>query len=206
MVLEKECDAPRLGFFGGSFDPPHIGHLQLAQMAIKNARLDKLIFCPAYHAPLRTSPPLFSSNHRLAMLHAICKTHKSMTVSSLEVDYGQVRYTYDTIHDIKKSFPNDRIFLILGADQFCKLSQWFKIELLAQIVHFLVFSRSQKMTPKPSLKNLNYTFMDNPLMDISSTEIRESIRAGNLPQNQLPEAAFSYLQTHTPNTILNQSL
>ena len=187
--------SPRLGFFGGTFDPPHNGHLQIAQIAIKQASLDKLLLCPAHYAPLRTEQSLFSPQHRLEMVSSICQNRPKMDVFDAEIKHGKRRYSFETIHEIKSQFSDFNIFFILGADQFSRLSEWKNVDLLAQSVHFLVFARHSRNPVIPSIDNLTFSFMDNDLINISSTDIRKHIHSQRLPVSLLPAEVSDYLST-----------
>ena len=130
---------PRIGFFGGSFDPIHNGHLCLATQAIEQAALDTLLLCPAYHAPLRSEKPFFKATDRLAMLERIALEHTRIEVFPHEILQGKVCFTRDTLLEVAKKFPGAEILLLLGADQFAKLPQWKFID---ELVTWSLFSFS----------------------------------------------------------------
>ena len=195
--------APRLGFLGGTFDPPHNGHLQIAQIAIKQASLDKLLLCPAHQTPLRTNKPLFSPKHRLAMITSICKNHPKIDVFDAEIKHGKKRFSFQTIQEIKSHFPDYEIFFILGADQFSRLPEWKNIRLLAKLVHFLVFARHSKCPSIPYVNNLNFSFMDNDLINISSTDIRKHIHSKQSLVSLVPSEVSKYLSTQNLFSLEN---
>lgn len=184
----------RVGFFGGTFDPPHLGHLALAKLAIEKAELDKLFLCPAYSAPLRTEPALFSAMDRLRMIEEICKLDQKMDVWDEEIKLERSQFTFDTIVEFKKHFPEHQIFLLLGADQFSRLDQWYKPQDLSKLVHYLVFARNAEEMPAPLLENMAVTFMENDLIDISSTDIRDKLRNQLFPDKLLPIVVANYLK------------
>ena len=184
----------RVGFFGGTFDPPHLGHLALAKLAIEKAELDKLFLCPAYSAPLRTEPALFSAMDRLRMIEEICKLDRKMDIWDKEIKLSRSQFTFDTIVEFKKHYPENQIFLLLGADQFSRLKQWYKPMELSQLVHFLVFARNEEEKPPPPLENMEVTFMENDLIHISSTDIRDKLRNQVFPDKLLPVEVANYLK------------
>ena len=184
----------RVGFFGGTFDPPHLGHLALAKLAIEKAELDKLFLCPAYSAPLRTEPALFSAMDRLRMIEEICKLDQKMDIWDEEVKIARSPFTFDTIVEFKKHFPDHQIFLLLGVDQFSRLDQWYKPQDLSKLVHYLVFARNAEEMPAPLLENMAVTFMENDLIDISSTDIRDKLRNQVFPDKLLPIEVANYLK------------
>lgn len=187
---------PRLGFFGGTFDPPHNGHLQIAKIAIEKAQLDKLLFCPAHQAPLRTEPAFFSALDRLSMVKKICQDHFHMEAYDAEIKHAKTRYSYETIEEVRSQFPDHELFFILGDDQFSRLSEWKKVDLLATLVHFLVFARQSSHLCKPGIQNLRFSFMDNSLIHLSSSEIRAQLRCNRLPGASIPREVASYIRNH----------
>jgi nicotinate-nucleotide adenylyltransferase len=189
-------DQPGIGFFGGSFDPPHQGHLQIAEQAIETANLEKLIFCPAFHAPMKDSPPMFSGKQRLAMLKAMCAKNPLMQITDIEIVHAKTRYTYETIFELRQNFPNHLIYLILGADQFVQLHLWKQIKDLAKMVTFLVFARDKDECALPKLSDIKVTFARNSLIDLSSTFIRHQLASGTLADDALPPEVVSYIKQH----------
>ena len=99
-------------------------------------------FCPAYHAPLREKQPLLPAALRFDMLKVIAAENDRMEVSSLELDKQKTCYTYNTVQEIQQQYPTSKIMLILGSDQFNRLSEWKFCKELANLCHFLVFSRT----------------------------------------------------------------
>jgi nicotinate-nucleotide adenylyltransferase len=183
----------RIGFFGGSFDPIHLGHLSLAKQAISMANLDTLLLCPAFHAPLRSEKPFFSPETRLKILEHIAKVTPNIEVCRLEIEKQKTCFTYNTITEIQSQFPESEIMLLLGADQFEHLTRWkYNLELV-QICQFLVFSRSKKEINPPNIPGLSYQLMQNDLLDYSSTEIRNRIKSGQNFKHMLPQAAHSFI-------------
>jgi nicotinate-nucleotide adenylyltransferase len=191
MPISQKSPPAKIGFFGGSFDPVHIGHLSIARQAIEGANLDLLIFCPAYHAPLRKKQPLLPARLRFDMLKVITAENDRMEVSSLELDKQKTCYTYHTVQEIQKQYPTSKIMLILGSDQFNRLSEWKFSKELAKLCHFLVFSRTTTHISSPLIPDLSYQHIKNNLINCSSTEIRNRIR-NNKPVDKM-----------IPNSILN---
>ena len=198
MLGSTFTSLPRIGFFGGSFDPIHNGHLCLATQAIEEAALETLLLCPAYHAPLRSQKPFFKAGDRLAMLERIALEHTRIEVFPHEILQGKVCFTRDTLLEVAKKFPGAEILLLLGADQFAKLPQWKFIDELVSMVTFLVFSRSSdKMTSLPPLPEMKFERLNNELIDLSSTTIRDKIRNGRSVRNDVPQPAYDYLEQYS---------
>ena len=191
----------RIGFFGGSFDPIHYGHLLIIEKSIQNFELDLLLLCPAYQAPLREQKPIFNPIQRLEMARLVAHSNEKLEVLDFEINQPKTSFTYETIQEVKKGYPNSKIFLAIGLDQFEKLSTWRWIKELSKEVHFIVFARGQITSPAPSISDIQYTFIQNPLIDISSTQIRKCIQKGESVAEWIPDVILSYLEK---NNLLRQ--
>ena len=194
MPISQKLPPSKIGFFGGSFDPVHIGHLSIARQAIEDANLDLLIFCPAYHAPLREKQPLLPAELRFDMLKVIAAENDRMEVSSLEIDKQKTCYTYNTVQEIQQQYPTSKIMLILGSDQFNRLSEWKFCKELANLCHFLVFSRTTTHIHSPLIPNLSYQHIKNDLIDCSSTEIRKRIQTNKPVNEMIPNSIHNIFQ------------
>ena len=197
MSTKKDSYLPKLGFFGGSFDPPHLGHLSLCRLALQQADLEFLLLCPAYHVSLRENPPLFSSLHRMEMAHLLCQEDERLKLCSLELDQKKTCFTYDTIKSVAKLY-------LITTSIFCletiSLNASMNGSLPVNLLRWCTFSvcRESSDLPSPPLPNMKMTFMKNPLINLSSSSIRSALDAGELPKNSLPANIEQY--------ILNQNL
>jgi nicotinate-nucleotide adenylyltransferase len=191
----------RIGFFGGSFDPIHNGHLFIIEKFIQNFELDLLLLCPAYQAPLREQKAIFNPTQRLEMARLIAHSNQKLEVFDFEINQPKMSFTYETIQEVKKGYPKSKIFLAIGLDQFEKLSTWRWIRELSKEVHFIVFARGQITAPAPSMSDIQYTFIQNPLIDISSTQIRKCLQKGESVAQWIPDVILSYLEK---NNLLRQ--
>lgn len=191
----------RIGFFGGSFDPIHNGHLFIIEKFIQNFELDLLLLCPAFQAPLRDQKAIFNPTQRLEMARLIAHSNQKLKVFDFEINQPKTSFTYETIQEVKKGYPKSKIFLAIGLDQFEKLSTWRWIRELSKEVHFIVFARGQITAPTPSILDLQYTFIQNPLIDISSSQIRKSLQKGESVAQWIPDVILSYLEK---NNLLRQ--
>jgi len=184
----------KIGFFGGTFDPIHIGHTAIAEMAIEVSGLDTLLICPAFQSPLRKNKNLFQTADRLSMINEFVKLNPRIEVFDYEINKPQPSFTYLTIERLKLIYPDAKFFLIIGDDQFVSLPKWKNIDQLSDAVHFLVFRRTLQTTPEAPIPNINYTLMENPLIDISSTSIRACLSAGISIREMVPQPVFNYLK------------
>lgn len=198
MSTPTTLPPPRIGFFGGSFDPIHIGHISLAQQAIQLARLDTLLLCPAYHAPLRIEKPYFSTKTRLRILEKIAQETPCVEVCKLEIEKQKTCYTYETIKEVQLQYPHSTILLLLGADQFNRLNEWKFHNELAEHCQFLVFSRDVQGVTPPPIPQLSYQLLKNDLIDCSSTEIRKRLQSGKSVNHLIPVAAQPFINQN-PN-------
>ena len=191
----------RIGFFGGSFDPIHNGHLFIIEKFIQNFELDLLLLCPAYQAPLREQKAIFNPTQRLEMARLIAHSNQKLEVFDFEINQPKMSFTYETIQETKKGNPKSKIFLAIGLDQFEKLSTWRWIRELSKEVHFIVFARGQITAAAPSISDIQYTFIQNPLIDICSTQNRECRKKGEFVAQWIPYVSLYYLEK---NNLLRQ--
>ena len=175
----------------------------MAESILERASLDLLLLCPAHHAPLRDRPPLFTAHHRLGMVTAMCKKIPHAHAWDYEVNQGKVGYTVDTIREVQKKFSPEKIFLILGSDQFAQLHRWKNIDQLAKLVKFLVFARRPHPIETPAIPHLLWEEVQNPLWEASSTSIRKSIEMNDPFSNDLTEEVLQYLKDFSllPNSL-----
>lgn len=188
----------RIGLFGGSFDPIHWGHLLHAQDALELAGLDRIALMPAAQAPLKiTGPTAANAQQRLEMLNLAIGGREEFMVLADEIDRGGVSYTIDTIRRLKQRWPNDELFLIIGADQVEQLCQWREIEHLSQLVSFICLRRPgyQEVTP-PGIDSSSLRWISGRHLDISSTEIRDRARSGLPLDFFLPPAVASFIRNN----------
>ncbi|MBD5423111.1 MAG: nicotinate-nucleotide adenylyltransferase [Mycoplasma sp.] len=156
----------RIGLFGGSFNPIHKGHLAIANSAIKNLNLDKLIFIPCQKNPFKKDINYVSGKHRLNMINLVLE--EKMEVSSFEIDRKGISYTIDTVKYFKNKYKNDELFLIIGSDNLTKLSKWKDIDIIAELVKISVFKREKNIN-KTNIKKYNCILINNDLYLESSS-------------------------------------
>ena len=197
MATSVDSTPIKIGFFGGSFDPFHRGHLEMALRAIKLEKFDRILLCPAHHAPLRKQKPLFSADDRLAMVQSICKIHPGLFPYSYEIDQERTCFTHETITKVQETFPGSSLYVLLGTDQFQQLEEWRHITELSKFVNFLVLARGTYNLSAPKVPGLNFSLMNNPIIDLSSTKIRDRFLAGKSVREFLPAPIHTYLNSHS---------
>jgi nicotinate-nucleotide adenylyltransferase len=196
----------RLGLFGGSFDPVHFGHLILAEFCRENARLDQILFVPAAMPPHKQGLALSPDADRLAMLNLAVAGHESFVVSRLEVDRGGVSYTVETLNAAAHERPDAELFLLMGADMLADLPNWREPAEILRLATPLVVRRAGQsdpdfaclapFLPPKRLSELRRQVVPMPLIEISSSDLRRRVAAGQSIRFQTPRAVEEYIRTH----------
>ena len=179
----------RIGLFGGSFDPVHLGHLLVAQAACEELDLNRMFFIPAAQSPFKPDQHPTSGELRLQMLRLALAGKADYELDAQELQRGGVSYTIDTVRDYARRFPGAELFYLIGADHVAKLPRWREAAELAQRVEFAVIPRPGEVVaafPPPFRGRLLAGF---PL-SVSSSVIRGRARAG-LPLEPLVPAAVA---------------
>lgn len=183
----------RIGFFGGSFDPPHRGHLAMARAAADACALDRVLLAPVGLQPLKPDGPTADFADRLAMVELLCWHDARLEVSALDAprSNGQPNYTVDTLRRLRaETAPDDLIFVLIGADSLRELPRWRAHGELLHLAEWIAISRPgldvarlvAEVVPAASRKRIHVlTTVDEP---VSATEIRARLRDG-LPCDDL---------------------
>lgn len=167
----------RVGIFGGSFDPVHLGHLLVAQAAREEMGLDRLIFVPANRSPFKQANDPASVSLRMRMLRLALTGLSWCTLSEVEVERGGVSYTVDTVRHLASQLTASRLFLLIGEDNLSGLSDWKDAHLLKQMVEFLVIPRPRGGRPSV-LEGITLHELKGWPLDLSSSVIRQRVRDG----------------------------
>ena len=173
----------KLGIYGGSFDPVHLGHLLVAQAAIEELGLDKLYFIPAAQSPFKPGKQPAPAAIRLQLLRLALAGKTNCEIDEQEIRRGGISYTVETLRDYSKKFPGAQLFYLIGADNAAKLNEWREPAELAQLTEFVVLPRpggAAAVFPPPFRGR---TLAGFPL-GVSSSQIRARVRAG-LPVDSL---------------------
>jgi len=168
--------------FGGSFDPPHIGHLEVIQQAITSLNIDELIVVPAFLNPFKSNS-FAPADLRLKWLKSMTKDINKVKVSSFEVDKNRAVASIETIKHFKQN--NEEIFLIIGADNLASLSKWQDYETLDKMVKWVVAARDGISIPS-KYKTLEVN------KDISATQLRQQVQEAYIDKNIANEVIDYY--------------
>ena len=185
---------PRLGVVGGTFDPIHNGHLLLARSVSEAMSLDRVLFIPAANPPHKDHrTDIASSTCRWTMVELALEGIADFEASRDELDRPGRSYTVDTLRQLHLRHPEAEIFLIIGGDNTHDLSTWHEPESILELCTVVAGSRSVSLTHDADpIANKVYT-VDTPVIDISSTQIRQRLRAGLPVHSMMPEKVAAYI-------------
>lgn len=187
-----------IGFYGGTFDPIHFGHINLAMQLLEIHKLDEVLFCPAYCSPLKTAaPPHANSIHRLEMARLALKDIAHFLLTSYEVDKNNPSYTIDTLRMLKGEGGGDVKFrLLLSEEAALQFDQWKEFQELIRLAPPLIGTRSSHSLKGSLAGNLRPGFTATKIFDISSTEIRARLKKGLYCGHLVPAKALEYIQAN----------
>jgi nicotinate-nucleotide adenylyltransferase len=182
----------RLGLFGGTFDPVHVGHLLIAWEAQRQMRLDQVIFIPCRQSPHKNARTFATGRQRYAMLKASLKEHAWARVSDHEITKTTPSYSIDTVDYFQNLNPEAGLFWILGSDQWATLPKWHRADELRKKALFIVFPRPDR--PKPMRHWIKHDLKVR--IDVSATQVRALCARGHCPSWLLPDAAFRSIKKY----------
>ena len=182
----------RIGFFGGTFNPIHMGHLAIAQMAQETFKLDKVIFIPSHQPPHKNIAPLAPAKDRYKMVRLAVAGNNNFEVTDVETLRVGKSYTIDTLRYFRKIYSaKAKLFFIIGGDSFSTLPKWKNIDEILKLVTFIVVNRPGFHASNKNIKHLTVT---KPGIDISSSYLRSRIESGKSVRYLVPEAIFHYIE------------
>ena len=200
----------RIGVFGGSFDPVHIGHLLAAECCLEQASLDRVLFVPAAVPPHKQHRLLASVQHRLEMLALSVGGHDAFSVSSMEVDRGGVSYTVDTLERLAAEHPGDDLRLILGPDSLANLPTWRAPQRILELAEIVAIEREtldaigspaclaalEPLLGEERLAQVIDARVRLPAIGIRSSDLRAAVAAGKSIRYRTPRAVERYIVAH----------
>ncbi len=202
-----------LGIFGGSFDPPHFGHIKSALELIERFSFGQIRLIPSQLSPLKDNVHA-SANHRWQMVNLVCSGHEKLLADNRELKRQAPSYTIDTLLELREEFGEQQsMVLIIGIDAFVSFCKWYRYEEILSLCHILLMQRPSYSMPKSGCEaefyNLNNTqdfkiLMNSPhgkiflsdleKIDVSSTIIRDMISADKQPKYLLPGNVWNYIR------------
>ncbi|WP_042145830.1 MULTISPECIES: nicotinate-nucleotide adenylyltransferase [unclassified Pseudoalteromonas] len=201
-----------IGIFGGTFDPIHLGHLNIAQQCVKQLQLDKLFFMPCA-TPAHKSLSNISAEHRAHMVNLAIKDNNLFALDDRELKRTGASYSVLSLRELKQEFPDQSILFLIGMDSLNTLSSWYHWQEITQLCHLVICKRPGQ-TFSPSQETLDYLnqattahqsdlkeiksgkafFLDTPEFNIASTQIRNNLNETNSINQLLPKAVLSYIK------------
>ena len=191
---------PRIGIFGGAFDPPHIAHIALVQQAIGQLALDQLRVVPTGEA-WHKARPLSAAHHRLAMASLAFADLPKVVVDDRETRRAGPSYTIDTLREIKAQNPSAELFLVIGADQARKLTTWHLWQELVQAATICVAERDNSIESgaaflAPEALKSRFVALKMPLNPLSATAVRAQAAVGQVVSTLVGESVARYIAQH----------
>ena len=186
----------KFGLFGGSFDPVHSAHVALAQVALSQLQLDAVRWVPAGQ-PWQKTRELASPAHRAAMVQLAIADEPRFALERCELNRVGPSFTLDTVRELQAAEPDAQWFLIIGQDQYVGLHTWRDWKALLQLVTLAVAMRpGVPAQANPEVQRVGHQPVALPMMDISSTEIRERVASGQGIDRLVPAAVARYIDRH----------
>jgi nicotinate-nucleotide adenylyltransferase len=182
----------KIGLFFGSFNPIHVGHLLIANYMVEFTELDKLWFVVTPHNPLKTKNTLLHDRQRLEMVRLAIENNYKYSVSDIEFNLEKPSYTVKTLAYLSEKYPQHQFYLIIGSDNLQTFNKWKSYESILGNYKLLVY-------PRPGYDGGNFKdhpsviFTEAPVVEISSTFIRDAVKAGKNVEFFMPEASFKYM-------------
>ena len=190
----------KIGLFGGSFNPPHLGHLHLAEVLQQTLMLDKVLLIPAKKPPHKSDKAYAPAEDRLKMCQIMAETHDWLHTSDFELRQEQVSYTYYTAKYFKETYPDDKFFLLVGSDMLTSFTEWFRWQEILQMVSLACIAREQNEYENivPCAEKLRQTgeiyLVNAEIFTVSSTKIRDMLRKNQNCSCYLPEKIVKYIK------------
>jgi nicotinate-nucleotide adenylyltransferase len=181
-----------VGILGGSFDPPHVGHLAMARAAKDTLGLDKVLLMPAPRPPHKEAEDLSSWEDRLKMVELACDGVDGVEVSRHELKTLGSSYTADMLQKYRE-LSHDELYFIMGADSLRDLPGWHNPEKIVEMVTLVVFPRDDVVPVLEVQGDASVVVFETPSIDVSSSDIRKNCRQGVSVESKVPGAVLEYI-------------
>lgn len=183
-----------IGLFFGSFNPIHIGHLIIANYMANHTDLDEVWLVVSPHNPLKKKDSLVNMYDRLEMVNLAIENAENIRSSTIEFSLPQPSYTIDTLTHLREQHPEKRFVLIMGSDNLSTFHKWKNYELLLRDYHIYVYPRpgfqNEQLKEHPAI-----TVTDTPLMELSATFVRNSVRMGKSIRYFVPDTVVDFIES-----------
>jgi len=190
----------RIALYGGTFDPVHSGHVEIARKVLELFEIEKVLFIPAQVAPHKVGRPVTEPIHRYAMLALATQNDPRLSISTFELDAPDRRYTVDTVEHFRGKFAGSaELFFIMGADSWSEITTWREWErLLTMINHIVVTRPGHEVDQTLPVPGATVLFTDAVMKDVSATSIRRLAAAGRFAElaQLVPEPVAEYIRKY----------
>lgn len=195
----------KIGIMGGTFNPIHLGHIMLAKAGYQQFQLDKVLVIPNKLPAYKDTDELLDSKHRSRMVQIAIQDYPYMEFSDMELRRTGATYTIDTLRELSGLYPNDQFYFILGGDSLVHLREWREYQEILKLAVILCAKRNgadmvtldtMRMELLQEVKDSRILFLDTPMMDISSTDIRDNIQEKDVISQWLPDGVYQYIEKH----------
>lgn len=181
----------RLGIFGGTFNPIHLGHLLLAETAREALALDRVVFIPAHQPPHKRAEQLLPGQARLTMVQLALQHHPNFVASDVELQRSGPSYSIDTVRILHEQLPQAKLFLLVGEDMLAvRWAQWSEVKRLCTV------AVAHRPGSKKARREAGLKWLSMPLLEISSSDIRARVKAGRSIRYLVPHAVERYIAEH----------
>ena len=185
----------RLGIFGGTFNPIHLGHLIIAESAAEALQLDRVVFIPCAQPPHKSPRLLATAPHRLRMAKLAIQGNPRFTCSDIEIRRGGPSYSVETMRHLRTAMPKAQFYFIIGSDSLRELHTWREAEALAELCQFISVTRPGEAISRCRLKVKVHRLEGHPVA-IASSEIRSRLALGKSVRYLVPDAVRRYIERH----------
>ena len=185
----------KIGIFGGSFDPIHVGHAIIAQHIISSGAVDRLWFMVSPQNPLKAGKERQVADvDRLRMVEMVSRPMQGVETSALEFTMPKPSYTIDTLNALQEKFPGDEFYLVIGADNWTVFDKWRNREEIVEKYHVLIYPRLGYEVVIPDELKSRVALVDAPIIELSSTVIRERLAQGLSVRYYVPDEVLRYIE------------
>lgn len=203
QAIRQRVGSQRLGILGGSFDPIHLGHLLIAELACEQLQLSEVRFIPAAISPLKQDRQPTDAKHRVEMIRLAISGNTHFKLDERELRRVGPSYTVDTLAELKSELPEAELVFIMGADSLAELSAWREPARICELAFLAIAARGGQPAPnlEPLRRYLPHDQVNSaeehllrlPQLEISSTDIRQRVRSGKSIRYQVPAAVEAYI-------------
>jgi nicotinate-nucleotide adenylyltransferase len=204
--MKQQKETPRIGIFGGSFDPIHFGHLIMAESFRESMQLARVLFVPACVSPFKADKIPTSDKHRLEMLRLAICGNEAFVLDDREIQRGGVSYTVDSLRALREESPKAEFYLLIGSDSVVGFDRWREPGEVLSLAKLVVAHRGGqgaiqwgdviRVANPDQLTEIQNRVLDVPQIEIASRDLRRRVREGRTIRYMVPAAVEAYIYEH----------